>query len=263
LSSRILETLLGAFPYVSGELAPYSDPLYIIDGVIVNNDSPILIDLGGYAQNRLVDINPNDIERIEVVKGAAAAALYGSRANNGVVQIFTKRGVSGIPTLTYASRLQWSKVRKTLPVNEYPFDRHGNPVERYDHQKFIFSPAWGTEQYLSLSGGKGGTRYFASGTYYGNQGIIKNSWFQRMNARARLDQVISMRASVTVSANYAHSWSKEIPNGGLTSNYGALTGFIFGPNTYDPRPDPTTGEYPDDGILANPVEVIDKFESIA
>lgn len=68
-----------------------ADPLYIVDGVIVSNDSPQLIDLGGYRQNRLVDINPQDIERIEVIKGAAAAAIYGSRANNGVVQIFTKR----------------------------------------------------------------------------------------------------------------------------------------------------------------------------
>ncbi len=56
-----------------------SDPLFIVDGVIVNNDSRQLIDLGGYAQNRLVDINPNDIERIEIIKGAAAAAIYGSR----------------------------------------------------------------------------------------------------------------------------------------------------------------------------------------
>ncbi|MCK7557115.1 TonB-dependent receptor plug domain-containing protein [Chitinophaga sedimenti] len=68
-----------------------SDPLYIVDGVIVNNDSKQLIDLGGYTQNRLVDLNPADIDRIEVIKGAAASAIYGSRASNGVVQIFTKK----------------------------------------------------------------------------------------------------------------------------------------------------------------------------
>ncbi|HXB07775.1 MAG TPA: carboxypeptidase-like regulatory domain-containing protein, partial [Puia sp.] len=69
-----------------------SDPLYIIDGVIVNNNSDQLIDLGGYTQNRLADINPADIDHIEVIKGAAGAAIYGSRASNGVVQIFTKKG---------------------------------------------------------------------------------------------------------------------------------------------------------------------------
>ena len=76
----------------TGTVLGDADPLYMVDGVIVNNDSPELIRLGGGAQNRLIDLNPNDVERIEIVKGAAAAALYGSRANNGVVQIFTKHG---------------------------------------------------------------------------------------------------------------------------------------------------------------------------
>ena len=75
----------------TGTLLGQASPLYIVDGVIVNNDSPELIDLGGTSTNRLADLNPEDIARIEVVKGAAAAALYGSRANNGVVQIFTKQ----------------------------------------------------------------------------------------------------------------------------------------------------------------------------
>ena len=71
------------------------EPLYIVDGVIVDNSSNPLIDLGGYSSNRIADLDPNDIDHIEIVKGAAAAALYGSRANDGVVQIFTKRGHSG------------------------------------------------------------------------------------------------------------------------------------------------------------------------
>ncbi|MDZ7682932.1 MAG: TonB-dependent receptor plug domain-containing protein [Fodinibius sp.] len=62
-----------------------------------------VIDTGGNSTNRLADLNPEDIERIEVVKGAAAAALYGSRANNGVVQIFTKEGKAGKPSITIKS----------------------------------------------------------------------------------------------------------------------------------------------------------------
>src|SRR6185436_18110749 len=89
-----------------------SDPLYIVDGVIVNNDSRQLIDLGGYTQNRLVDISPDDIERMEVIKGAAAAALYGSRANNGVVQIWTKRGTIGKPKFTFNTRYASSELRE-------------------------------------------------------------------------------------------------------------------------------------------------------
>ncbi|MDE2832779.1 MAG: TonB-dependent receptor plug domain-containing protein [Gemmatimonadota bacterium] len=93
----------------TGTVLGDADPLYVVDGVIVNNDSPELIRLGGGAQNRLIDLNPNDVERIEIVKGAAAAALYGSRANNGVVQIFTKRGAQGKPRITYTARISTSK----------------------------------------------------------------------------------------------------------------------------------------------------------
>ncbi|MGD8426463.1 MAG: TonB-dependent receptor [Balneolaceae bacterium] len=244
----------------TGTLLGSADPLYIVDGVIVNNDSPQLVTLGGYSQNRLVDLNPEDIDRIEVVKGAAAAALYGSRANNGVVQIFTKKGRAGKPQITYSTKYSIGKIRKTLKVNKVPFDAAGNPVERYDFQDYIFRTAQGTNQYLSISGGQSGTRYFVSGSYFNNEGIVKGSRFQRGTGKVTLDQDLTNWASISIGANYSYAFSNEIPNGGLADNYGALTGFIFGPNTYDPRPDPVTGEYPKDGILANPVEVIDKYD---
>lgn len=245
-----------------------ASPLYIVDGVIVNNDSPELIDIGGTAQNRIVDINPSDIERIEVVKGAAAAALYGSRANNGVVQIFTKKGKSGEPQISYSSEVNIDNIRKTLDVNmarneqgEF-LDNSGNVLDgqRYDFQDFIFRTAVGSNQYLSISGGSGDTRYFMSGSYKTNQGIVEGSDYKRGTVRLNLDQVLSKWANVSLNLNYTNSNSSEIPNGGLNSSYGALTGFIFGPNTFDPRPDPETGEFPSDGFLANPLEVIDRYD---
>jgi len=239
-----------------------ADPLYIIDGVIVNNDSPELIDIGGTAQNRLVDINPNDIERIEVVKGAAAAALFGSRANNGVVQIFTKRGQAGEPKITYNSTLQISSLRKEIPVNMAQVNNDGSPnpdIQRFDFQDFIFRSAIGTDQSLSISGGNEDTRYFISGSFFSNEGIVKGNDFERVTARLNLDQNITNWASLSLGINYTNSRSQEIPNGGLNSSFGALTGFIFGPNTFDPRPDPETGEFPS-GILANPLEAIEKYD---
>lgn len=237
-----------------------ADPLYIVDGVIVNNDSPGLLYLGGYVQNRLVDLNPEDIERIEVVKGAAAAALYGSRANNGVVQIFTRRGTYGAPRIQVSTRFSTDKIRKTLEVNKYPYDADGNPVTRYDHQDLIFRRAYGTDNYFSISGGGGDTRYFVSGSYLGNQGIVKGVNFERSGARVRVDQVLTNWANLSAGANYSISQSKEIPNGGLGALYGAMDGFIFGPNTYDAAKDPETGEYSDAGYFANPAEVIDKYD---
>lgn len=255
-----------------------ASPLYIVDGVIVNNDSPELIDVGGTATNRLVDINPEDIARIEVVKGAAAAALYGSRANNGVVQIFTKQGQKGQTNITFSSEVNIDKIRKTLDVNmatnddgEF-LDNSGNllmvtdpetgemvPGRRYDLQDEIFRTAVGTDQYLSISGGSGDTRFFMSGSYKNNQGIVDGSNFKRATARLNLDQTLSNWADISVNLNYSNSRSREVPNGGLNSSYGALTGFIFGPNTFNPFPDPETGDYPG-GALANPLEVIEKYD---
>lgn len=105
-----------------------SDPLYIIDGVIVDNSSQNVINLNadamqtGFAagQNRLVDINPQDIERIEIINGAAAAAIYGSLASNGVVQIFTKKGTVGKPKINFSSTFSSSKLRKRLDFTTHP-----------------------------------------------------------------------------------------------------------------------------------------------
>ncbi len=250
----------------TGTVLGDADPLYVVDGVIVNNDSPELIRLGGGSQNRLIDLNPNDVERIEIVKGAAAAALYGSRANNGVVQIFTKRGAQGKPRINYTYGLSTSKIRKTLPVNRATVDNRGNKnsdgsdVQRFDHQDAIFRRAAGMEHYASISGGSGNTRYFASGSYLADQGVVENTLFRRISARTRIDQNLSNWLTLSVGGNFVFSKSNDIPNGGLNSNYGSMTGFIFGPNTYNLTPDPETGTYPDDGILANPLEVIDRYD---
>ncbi|PAU94126.1 hypothetical protein CK503_07895 [Aliifodinibius salipaludis] len=252
----------------TGTLLGSASPLYIVDGVIVNNDSPELVDVGGTSTNRLADLNPEDIDRIEVVKGAAAAALYGSRANNGVVQIFTKQGKSGTPSITIKSTVNVDKVRKTLDVNmaqnengDY-LDNSGNVMsgKRYDFQDYIFRTAVGTNQFLSISGGANDTRYYISGSHKNNEGIVDGSNYQRSTARLNLDQVLTNWANLSTSLSYSHSNNQQIPNGGLNASYGALTGFIFGPNTVNPEPDPQTGEYPNNTNLANPLEVIDTYD---
>jgi Outer membrane cobalamin receptor protein len=242
-----------------------TEPLYIVDGVIVNNDRNVLLNLGGYAQNRLVDLNPNDIERIEVVKGAAAAAIYGSRANNGVIQIFTKRGSAGEPKIEYSTRFNFDQVRKRLAINDFPFLDAARtiPTQRFDYQDFFFQNAFGTEQYLSVSGGSGNTNYFLSGSYLGNQGIIKGTAIQRTSARANLDQILTSWARVSLNLNYNYTETQDKANNATSGNDGVLVGFVFGNTAIDPRPN-ALGEYPvtrsATGIaLANPLEVIDRF----
>ncbi|MFY8000446.1 MAG: SusC/RagA family TonB-linked outer membrane protein [Candidatus Kapaibacteriota bacterium] len=250
-----------------------ADPLYIVDGVIINNDSREVLDLGGYAQNRLVDINPNDIERIEVLKGAAAAAIYGARANNGVVQIFTKRGAVGAPTVTFSTRVNTDDLRQKIAWNQEPLrviggvvvDRNpdGTPVQRYDLQELIFRRAWGIDNHISVAGGSQGTKYFLSANQTANEGIVRGSSFNRAGARLRVEQVLSENLTASVGVNYTNSSSREVPNGGLNEPYGALTGFIFAQNNIDPRP--RDGVYPQLSPPAvvtrtNPLEAIDRFD---
>jgi TonB-linked SusC/RagA family outer membrane protein len=246
-----------------------SDPLYIIDGVIVDNSSPELIDLGGYAQNRLVDINPNDIERIEVIKGAAAAALYGSRASNGVVQIFTKKGVSGAPRIDFSTSIKVNSLRKEIEENLEPFrfeavndatNTNLIPTERYKMQDYIFDNGYGTDNYLSISGGAADTRYYLSGSYTKNEGIIRNTNFERYTARANVDQVLGDWISVGFGLGYTYSQSDEIPNGGIAEVYGALTGYNFNNTFFDPSADADGNYLSPAGFVANPVEVIETFK---
>lgn len=246
-----------------------SDPLYIIDGVIMDNSSTEVLDLGGYAQNRLVDINPNDIEKIEIIKGAAAAAIYGSRASNGVVQIFTKKGNSGKPKITFSTGVKMNSLRKQIEENDVnmayaspssPATSEKVETKRYNMQDYIFRTGYGSDNYLSISGGEKNTRYFFSASANFNEGIIDNSDFTRYTGRLNLDQVISSTLSASIGMGYTRSQSNEIPNGGIVEFYGALTGYNFNNNNYNPEPDESGNYTSPIGFVPNPLEVINKFE---
>ncbi len=102
-----------------------SDPLYVIDGVIISNASVNVsqtalassIGRAEAGQNRLADLNPNDIATLSVINGAAAAAQYGSRAANGVVLITTKRGQTGAPRVSVSTSVNINELRKSVPIN--------------------------------------------------------------------------------------------------------------------------------------------------
>lgn len=108
-------------------LSGSSDPLYVIDGVIVSNASDNVSQqavgnqIGGAnaGQNRLADLNPADIASINVVNGAAAAAQYGSRAANGVVLITTKRGATGAPRVSLTTSFNVNELRKSVPISTF------------------------------------------------------------------------------------------------------------------------------------------------
>jgi TonB-dependent SusC/RagA subfamily outer membrane receptor len=168
--------LRGVNSFISG-----SDPLYIVDGVIIDNGSGQLTDLGGRSnpQNRLADLNPADIDRIEIIRGAAAAALYGSRANNGVVQIFTKKGNIGRPRFGLTSRYLTNELREQQPYNLYPFDAAGAADAALQLPGRHLPRAPGTEQSLTIDGGNEQTRYYMSGNFANEEGIIRSTSSRR------------------------------------------------------------------------------------
>ncbi len=242
-----------------------SDPLYIIDGVIVNNTSSNVLGVNSVVQNRLSDISPQDIDRIEVIKGGAAAAIYGSRASNGVVQIFTKQGQRGKPKVTFSTKMNFNSLRKKIAYNDAQLDWATSDVTdastvaatRYDYQDMVFQNSTGTDNYLSVSGGQAKTTYLGSLSWLQNDGIMKNTDFQRTGTRLRVNQIINDWASFSVGTYVATSKSNDMPNGGY--GYGVLQTILFADNDTNPEAD-ADGNYPAMTFYPNILEYLNTFE---
>ncbi len=267
-----------------------SEPLYIVDGVIVNNATTRVTNtsgnydgqnfVGAIGQNRMADINPADIERIEVLNGAAAAAIYGSRANAGVVQIFTKRGSTGAPVISFSSSVMFSKLRKAVEVNQSP-TKFGGPtdgagaqtqdiltpaltnttaVTRYNYNDYIFQNAVGTDNTVSIAGGQNKTKYYASGSYFKNEGIIKNTDFRRYSFRVNLDQALGDKVNFNIGLNYVNSLSNEKPDG--NSFFSPLNSINIIANFHDLSTRDVLGNIKAIGERgrANPVSVIEDIK---
>lgn len=248
-----------------------SDPLYIIDGIIVDNSSTQLIDLGGNTTNRIADLDMEDIDRIEVVKGAAAAALYGSRANNGVVQIFTKRGQSGDVKIRLNTTVGYDQIVKKMGFISYPYIILDNknpvltPVTRHDYQDDIFRIAPRGSTNLSISGGDLSTKFFISGSWNNQAGIIRSQQYNKESIRFNLDRIFSSWLTASISTNYIHSLNDMVANGGAYNNgFGVLTAITNCINTYNYFAD-ANGVYPLAGYSpsnrANPLDVINNWKA--
>src|SRR3954466_15914148 len=248
--------LRGVNSFISG-----SDPLYIVDGVIVDNGSAQIADLGirSNPQNRLADLNPDDIEHIEVTRGAAAAALFGSRANNGVVQIFTKRGTLGKAHYTASTRFSEGELREQQPFNFYPFNENGLPVNRYNYQDNIFHRAPANEQNLTVEGGNDQTRYYISGNFATEDGIMRSTSSRRSGARVNLQQQLASKLIGNITANYVTTHN-ELQAFGEQNDYGIMGSLFFAPTSVNFSP--TNGIYPlPPSLGTNPLLAIDKIRN--
>ena len=234
-----------------------NQPLFVVDGVIYDNSTS---SIGNSAydgmlanatsnSNRIMDINPEDIENMSVLKGPAAAALYGSRAAAGVVLITTKQGKEGAVEVNLNAKYTTSWVHK-LPEQQksyargyYTSDENGNAVlqdyttqswgakisetggQWYDNVGNFFenSGAWDTN--LSIAGGNKNGKFFLSGSFYDQDGIIPTTGFTKTTFRFNGEQKWKM---LTFGANVAYSQSrtdKTLTSAGLygSSGNGSMT----------------------------------------
>src|SRR5688572_14785442 len=258
-----------------------SEPLYVVDGVVLSNvaipsnqnavtrstqgSNPALTQ--DAQVNRVADLNPNDIENIEVLKGASASAIYGSRASNGVVIITTRRGRSGERRINATQRIGVSKISNTLGSRTFATvaeataafgaaaANYFTPGVVYDQEKELAGKTpVSSETVLDVSGGDADTRYFASGLWKQDGGIIDNTGYGKQAVRANLDQDFGRRLNFSLQT----SATKSLAQRGLTNNDNNSVSFWmvfpFTPNFVDLRQN-ADGTYPINPFVAsNPLQ---------
>lgn len=222
-----------------------SEPLYVIDGVVVSNigipsnQNEITDAAGGsnpsldqdVIQNRIADINPDDIASIEILKGASAAAIYGSKASNGVVIINTKRGQAGRTRARLSAAGGVFALSNTLGSRVFTSMEEAVSTFGPDAAEF-FEPGvvYENEEALagekdlsfnlngSVSGGTDALSFFGSGQWRNEQGIIPGTGFERQSGRINLSTNLGARATINLNTNVVRtSASRGITNNGNNS----------------------------------------------
>ncbi len=219
-------------------LSGSNQPLYVIDGIPMNNttfngtdsfangdDSGSSVRNSDFA-SRGNDINPEDIESMTVLKGAAAAALYGSDASNGAIIITTKKGINGPARVTYSNQLSWQKAygwpeiqRKYAngaygATNYYYTSAWGglftNEYETYDNVKAILQTGFLHKHNLSVQAGNDRMSVRASDSFIDHDGVIKTTNLNRKNfsvaGKAQLNKWLSFEGSM----QYVHLTNNKV-----------------------------------------------------
>ena len=219
-----------------------NDPLYVVDGVPVTTNlqdatTGSLLGEGMRGVNPISGLSPSDIESIEVLKDAAAGAIYGARAANGVVLITTKHGRTGQNATSFGSYYGIQEVRRTLPILNAPqfaqmvntaYTNAGQPAfytpaevaafgQGTDWQSAIFRNAPMRNYDLAISGGDSSTTYYISGSLLQNDGVVIGSDMNRGSFRLNLDRNVSRKFRIGNRLGLSRSHAHVLPNGGAAS----------------------------------------------
>ncbi len=247
------------------------NPLYVVDGIPMISESNSSLSTSfnttgeevGQGQNisSITDINPNDIESIEILKDASSAAIYGSRASNGVVLITTKKGRAGKSQIGFNVYTGMQKVAKKINfLNANQFvdfinEARANDLKLYNADNNVFgagfdatvltdplnysagniNTVWLDQIFrtapinnyeVNVRGGNEKTKFFISGGYFDQQGIVIENYFKRMNARINIDHAVNDRFSIGTNLSISktlnrRSFNDDTYSGIVTNAIGA------------------------------------------
>ena len=184
------------------------DPVVYIDGIRVDaSHDQSGVWFGGMDVSRLQDISTSEIERIEIVKGAAAATLYGSQGANGVIQIFTKRGRSGAPQWNFEVEQGFERTpTDTFPGRMNHLFQGPDGFQARDPTELVDN-GYHHRYSGSVSGGAESVRYFVSGSYKGQEASLKGdaNYSKVITGRLNLTTVLSPTVTVTATSSIVHN----------------------------------------------------------
>lgn len=244
----------------TGSISLNKQPLYVIDGAIIDQNNLLFfrfggaVSVGGQSATRLSDLNPDEIEKIDVIKGPAASALWGARGNAGVVVITTKKGSAGTRWNVRAdvgTNIQTTGLRDDWPTTYWDPASLGlaNPDPNVLHSQNLlrdedpFRDGLYQNYNGNVSGGAGIWNYFGSAQYLNQKGTLPNNAQERFNFRANFNVDPSDKLNMAFSNGYTSS-NLTLPNNDL-NNFGYLGVALVGFPWVTPMSgvtDPVTGE---------------------
>lgn len=268
-----------------------SQPLYVVDGLPVSNtiiQSGLNAVTGSGAGmnagnqdngvNRIADLNPDDIESINILKGPSAAAIYGSSAANGVVIITTKRGSAGKTRISLTQRMGTYTQANTLGARHFSLDEayayagSGTSSEVMDsasvlanfnscngfcdYEKEIFGDhSLSYQTNLDVSGGNDATQYFASGLVQHDNGIQYGTGYSKQGLRLNLTQAVGSKLTLKVNTNLLHTLTQRGVSNNDNNNITPYFVIAETPSFFDFRP--VNGVYPVNPFTSsNPLQTI-------
>jgi TonB-dependent starch-binding outer membrane protein SusC len=230
-----------------------SSPLIVVDGVPVFTGD---LSRTNTSLNVLGDINPADIESIEILKDASATAIYGSRAANGVILVTTRKGAPGKTTVTYDGSVGFtspSRIYDMMNAEQFVahknlaranaglgdvyflnYDAAGNLIDT-DWNDVVYQNAMQQNHSVTFSGASPTTRYFASIGYSNSDGIVKTNSYERTSARLNVEHRLNKAIQLSASFSYTNSFSTAPTTGSLPGGNFATAGlgrvaFLYAPN---------------------------------